>query len=77
MRWPHENGRVFRLFVHVVLPVPVTSIEFLKPTGPKYVGVSAIQFACLCGAARLRLGLVYGRKPTVRTHSGFAVVPSP
>ncbi len=63
MRWPFENGRVFRLYVFWYCLYRF-SVEFIKPTGPKYVGLSAIQTACLCGAG-MCAWLLYGR-PAVR-----------
>ena len=49
MRWPYENGRLFRLFVFAYCLYRF-AVEFIKPTGPKYLGVSGIQIACLCAA---------------------------
>ena len=60
MRWPFENGRLFRLYV-LCYCLYRYGIEFLKPTGPKYLGVSAIQIACLCGAATCAW-MLYGRE---------------
>ena len=62
-RRPYANGRLFRLFV-LAYCLYRFCVEFIKPTGPKYHGVSAIQLACLGGAAVAGWAL-YGR-PAVR-----------
>ncbi len=59
-RWPHGNGRLWRLFVPSYCLYRF-AVEFIKPTGPKYLGVSGIQIACLAGAAAAGW-LLYGQK---------------
>jgi phosphatidylglycerol:prolipoprotein diacylglycerol transferase len=49
MRFPHRPGRIFRLFVFFYCLYRL-SVEFIKPTGPHYAGLSAIQWACAGGA---------------------------
>ena len=55
--WPHENGRLFKLYVFGYC-LYRGSVEFIKPTGPKYGGLSAIQFACALGAIFEWLALI-------------------
>ena len=59
MRKPSENGRLFRLFLGAYL-IYRFGVEFIKPTYRPYLGLSAIQLACIVGAAvclwQLRLG---------------------
>ena len=62
MRWPHESGRLFRLFV-LSYCLYRFSVEFVKPTGPTYAGVSGIQLACL-GGAGVAAWLLYFRPAT-------------
>jgi prolipoprotein diacylglyceryltransferase len=71
MRWPYENGRIFRLFIFAYCPYRFC-IEFIKPTYRHHLGMSAIQLACLA-AAGASGWLLYGGK-TMR--KAFAVVPS-
>jgi prolipoprotein diacylglyceryltransferase len=61
MRPPYENGRIFRLFMFGYCGYRFL-VEFIKPTGPKYVGVSAIQLACLATALICAYLLYSGRK---------------
>jgi prolipoprotein diacylglyceryltransferase len=49
MKQPHENGRIFRLFI-LSYCLYRFCVEFIKPTYRHYLGMSAIQLACLCGA---------------------------
>jgi phosphatidylglycerol:prolipoprotein diacylglycerol transferase len=49
MRWPYPNGRIFRLFIFAYC-VYRLAVEFIKPTYRVYVGLSAIQVACVVGA---------------------------
>jgi phosphatidylglycerol:prolipoprotein diacylglycerol transferase len=49
MRKPHANGRLFRLFMLAYL-LDRFCVEFIKPTDRRYLGLSAIQCACLIGA---------------------------
>jgi phosphatidylglycerol:prolipoprotein diacylglycerol transferase len=62
MRWPYENGRIFRLFIGSYCLYRFC-VEFIKPTYRHYLGMSAIQLACLCGAG-VAGWLLYGRKTT-------------
>jgi prolipoprotein diacylglyceryltransferase len=49
MRRPHENGRLFRLFMLGYLAFRFF-VEFIKPVYNPYLGMSMIQLACLaCG----------------------------
>jgi len=48
-RRPHTPGLVFRLFMLSYLAFRFT-IEFIKPTTKPFLGLSAIQITCLCGA---------------------------
>jgi phosphatidylglycerol:prolipoprotein diacylglycerol transferase len=59
MKRPHENGRIFRLFIFGYCLYRF-SVEFLKPTYKHYLGLSAIQLACLTGAMVCGW-LLYGR----------------
>ena len=70
-RGPYEIGRLFRLYV-MWYCLYRFSVEFIKPTGPKYAGLSAIQIACL-GGAGLCAWLLYGR-PGDRLRSHPAIV---
>jgi prolipoprotein diacylglyceryltransferase len=63
MRWPHENGRIFRLFMFCYCSYRFC-VEFIKPTYRNHLGMSAIQLACLGGAA-VSGWLLYGRKKTI------------
>ena len=62
MRWPYENGRLFRLYV-IGYGLYRFSVEFIKPTGPKYAGLSAIQIASL-GGAIVAARCLYGPRAT-------------
>ena len=59
MRSPYANGRIFRLFMFSYCLYRF-GVEFIKPTYRHYVGLSAIQLACLCGAG-VSGWLLYGR----------------
>jgi prolipoprotein diacylglyceryltransferase len=50
MQKPFENGRIFRLFM-LSYCLYRFSAEFIKPVYRRYLGLSAIQCACLLGAA--------------------------
>ncbi len=73
MRWPHENGRIFRLFVLAYCGYRF-AVEFIKPTGPKYAGVSAIQVACLYGVV-VCTWMLYGRRPAPDVPTTMVIVP--
>jgi phosphatidylglycerol:prolipoprotein diacylglycerol transferase len=65
-RRPHTPGRIFKLFV-MAYCVYRLSVEFIKPTGPHYVGLSAIQWACAGGAVVAGWLLLRDRVDSVAT----------
>ncbi len=60
MRRPYANGRIFRLFV-LAYCLYRLSVEFIKPTYRPYLGLSAIQLACVTGSIVCGW-LLFGRK---------------
>ena len=46
MRWPYPNGKIFRLFIFGYCLYRL-AVEFIKPTYRVYLGLSAIQVACV------------------------------
>ncbi len=57
---PYENGRIFRLFM-LSYCLYRFCVEFIKPTYRHYLGMSAIQLACLT-AAGVSGWLLYGMR---------------
>lgn len=68
----HYNGELFRLFALGYCAYRGT-VEFIKPTGPKHLHLSAIQWACYLAAA-WTAWLLYGRPATRRVRAGFPVL---
>ena len=60
MRHSHENGRLFRLFMLGYLAFRF-AVEFIKPVYNPYLGLSAIQIACLVGSACCLRSFLPGR----------------
>jgi phosphatidylglycerol:prolipoprotein diacylglycerol transferase len=63
IRYPHRPGHIFKLFVFFYCLYRL-SIEFIKPTGPHYAGLSAIQWACAGGAGVA--GCLLAREPSAQ-----------
>jgi len=68
MQKPYENGRIFRLFIFGYC-VYRFNVEWLKPTYKHYLGMSAIQLACLTGAI-VGGWLLYGSKSILTWQMG-------
>ena len=64
IRRPYPNGRLFRLFLAGYLGFRF-AIEFIKPTYRPYMGLSAIQIACLAGLACLAPSLIRKQEQTI------------
>jgi prolipoprotein diacylglyceryltransferase len=67
MQKPYANGRIFRLFIFSYCLYRFC-IEFIKPTYRHYLGLSAIQLACLT-AACISGSLLYAR--SVKSTVGY------
>ena len=67
MCWPYPNGRIFRLFV-LSYCVYRLCVEFIKPTFRPYLGLSAIQLACVGGA--VAAGWAMTRKAEIDASAG-------
>jgi phosphatidylglycerol:prolipoprotein diacylglycerol transferase len=57
MRWAYPNGRIFRLFLLAYCAYRF-AIEFIKPTYRPYIGLSAIQLACLGGVIACAISML-------------------
>lgn len=49
MRWPYKNGQIFLTFI-LCYCLYRLGVEFIKPTYRPYLGLSAIQCACVSGS---------------------------
>jgi len=63
LRAPQPNGRLFRLFLLAYCAYRFC-VEFLKPTYRPYLGVSAIQLACLAGVIACIVSLARNASPS-------------
>jgi phosphatidylglycerol:prolipoprotein diacylglycerol transferase len=73
MRWPYPNGRIFRLFLLAYCAYRF-AVEFIKPTYRPYVGLSAIQLACLGGLIACAISVL---RRTARTEPILTAASSP
>jgi prolipoprotein diacylglyceryltransferase len=75
MKKPYENGRIFRLFIFAYCLYRF-SVEFIKPTYRHYLGMSAIQLACLIAAGACGW-ILYKHNARLKTQAGSRVLLSP
>src|SRR5437016_4543505 len=76
-RRPYRNGELFRLFMLGYLFFRLT-VEFIKPSYKPWLGLSAIQLACILGAITCTFSLLRGTGASpvkLPTNTGEAPVP--